>query len=264
MRWTPSGRRGIEDRRALGGGAKVGAGGLILAIVMSLIFGRDFVSGLLSGGGVGGGSGELRTTPEEERKVDFVADMLHEQEATWRSLLGARYQDAPVVLYRAGTRTGCGYGEAAMGPFYCPADGKVYLDLSFFEVMERELGAGGDFAQAYVLAHELGHHVQNLTSRMGGPRSNADSVKTELQADCYAGVWGHYAARKGLLEQGDLEEGLQAAAAIGDDTLQRKAGRNPNPESFTHGSSEDRVKWLRRGFERGQPDDCDTRDVTAR
>jgi predicted metalloprotease len=276
MRWV-SGQRStnIDDRRArtgMGRGTVGGGVGLLVAAVLSILFGKDFISG---GGGSSGGAsyggapgqpgqpeGELRTTPEEEKLKDHVAFALGGLEKTWREILGTRYQDSELVLYRAGTETGCGYGESAVGPFYCPADGKIYLDLSFFEEMERRLGAGGDFAQAYVLAHEFGHHVQNLQGtadevRRNG-RSNAQSVMMELQADCYAGVWGHHEAQRGNLEVGDLEEGLTAAAAIGDDTLQKQAGRRVQPESFTHGSSAQRVAWLKRGFERGRVEDCDT------
>jgi uncharacterized protein len=247
----------------------VGGAGLLVAVVLSLLFGRDFV-GDMAGGGGGPTSqlspGELQTTPEEEQLVDFMSFALDHQQQTWRELLGSRYQEATLVLYRAGTSSGCGYGEAAVGPFYCPADGKVYLDLSFFQQLSRRLGAPGDFAQAYVLAHEIGHHVQNISGLMErGRGSNAASVRTELQADCFAGVWGHHAERAGHLERGDLEEGLRAAAAIGDDALAAGSGRRVRPESFTHGSSAQRVEWFRRGFAHGRPTDCDTsRDVATR
>ena len=173
-----------------------------------------------------------------------------------------------LVLFTGATQSACGLGQSAMGPFYCPADRKVYLDLSFFRELDERFGAPGDFAQAYVVAHEIGHHVQTLTGlsarlqtarQRGGEReSNALSVRQELQADCYAGVWGHYAAQEGLLEPGDAEEGLRAAAAIGDDRLQRQSQGTVVPESFTHGSSEQRVEWLRRGLESGSVDSCNT------
>jgi predicted metalloprotease len=177
--------------------------------------------------------------------------------------------EAPVlVLFSDATSTACGLGESAMGPFYCPGDRKVYLDTSFFEELDRRFGAPGDFAQAYVIAHEIGHHVQNLlglSSRVQRARQQASategnqlSVRLELQADCYAGVWGHYASQHDLLDPGDAEEGLRAAASIGDDRLQRQGQGRVVPESFTHGSSEQRVEWLRRGLESGQIDSCDT------
>jgi hypothetical protein len=170
-------------------------------------------------------------------------------------------------LYRQATSTACGYGQAASGPFYCPGDGKVYLDLSFFDELHRRFGAPGDFAQAYVVAHEVGHHVQNLlgmerqvrqAQQQRPDQANALSVRMELQADCYAGVWGHAAAQKGMLEVDDVDEGLRAAASIGDDRIQRQSGGVVHPESFTHGSSEQRVQWFRRGLQSGDPNQCDT------
>jgi hypothetical protein len=181
--------------------------------------------------------------------------------------MGRRYEDARLVLFRGEVSSGCGYAEAAMGPFYCPADASVYIDLGFYDELRERFGAPGDFAQAYVLAHEIGHHVQSLlgvetevrrAQQSSVSAANRLSVRMELQADCYAGIWGHSTARRDLLEQGDLAEGLAAAAAIGDDRLQRQAGRGVNPESFTHGSSEQRVRWFRRGLETGDPEACDT------
>jgi predicted metalloprotease len=204
----------------------------------------------------------------------MVDAVLEDAQATWRQLLGDQYPDTRAVLFREGVQSGCGFAPAAVGPFYCPADRKVYLDLSFFDELHRRFGAPGDFAQAYVLAHELGHHIQTVTGiesdvrqRQGvspGDR-NALSVRMELQADCFAGVWGHHANRSGRaaagrveLEEGDIEEALNAASAIGDDRIQQRTQGQVNPESFTHGSSAERVSWFRRGFESGDPRVCDT------
>jgi hypothetical protein len=196
---------------------------------------------------------------------------MQDTEDTWTSIFrnsGQRYEEPTLVLFSGATNTACGLGESAMGPFYCPGDRQVYLDTSFFEELDQRFGAPGDFAQAYVIAHEIGHHVQNLLGlservqnarqRVGRAEGNALSVRLELQADCYAGVWGHYAAQHDLLQPGDAEEGLRAAASIGDDRLQRQGQGRVVPESFTHGSSEQRVSWLKRGLESGQIDSCDT------
>jgi predicted metalloprotease len=207
---------------------------------------------------------------DDDPTAQFVSVVLRDTEETWGELFGERgtsYEPPVLVLFTDATQSACGVGQAAMGPFYCPPDQRVYLDLSFFRDLAR-MGAPGDFAQAYVVAHEVGHHVQTLTGvsqRVSGTRQrsseregNALSVRQELQADCYAGVWGHYAAQRGLLEAGDAEEGLQAAAAIGDDRLQRQSQGRVVPESFTHGSSEQRATWLRRGMESGRMEACDT------
>jgi len=197
--------------------------------------------------------------------------VLKDTEDTWTTIFrsnGSRYEEPTLVLFSGATNTACGLGQSAMGPFYCPGDRKVYLDTSFFEELDQRFGAPGDFAQAYVIAHEIGHHVQNLLGvsdrvssarqRGGRAEANALSVRLELQADCYAGVWGYYAAQRDLLQPGDAEEGLRAAAAIGDDRLQRQTQGRVVPESFTHGSSEQRVSWLKRGLESGQIQSCDT------
>jgi predicted metalloprotease len=212
--------------------------------------------------GTSGGADDQRT---------FIGVILKDTEDTWDQILrehAARYDPPALVLFTDATESACGLGQSAMGPFYCPRDQKVYLDLSFFRDLAQRFGAPGEFAQAYVVAHEVGHHVQTLkgvSHRVGALRnqssrgdSNALSVLQELQADCYAGVWGHYADRHGLLESGDAEAGLQAAAAIGDDRLQRQAQGRVVPESFTHGSSAQRVEWLRRGLESGRMESCDT------
>jgi predicted metalloprotease len=285
MRWTPSERTDIEDRRGMGGGmmrrgAPLGIGGLLILLVLSYLTGQDFLSLLGSDPGqvVSQPSttptGEVKSTPEEERVVDFVNVVLKDAQSLWSQLLQGRYGRTTLVLFRQGVESGCGFAESASGPFYCPADQKVYLDVSFFEELDRRFGAPGDFAQAYVVTHELGHHVQTLlgTNRRvqqlqqqsREEEANALSVRLELQADCYAGVWGHSTAQPGrsanapALDPDDVEEGLRAAAAIGDDRLQKASGRGVRPESFTHGSSQQRVSWLKRGLDTGDPNQCDT------
>ena len=202
--------------------------------------------------------------------AEFVSFVLDDAQATWGRVLpehGAQYREARLVLFRDIVQSACGTAQSATGPFYCPLDEKVYIDLGFYDELRRRFGAPGDFAQAYVIAHEIGHHVQHLLgtdARMRELQSsrpdmaNQLSVRLELQADCYAGVWGHSTSERGILEQGDVEEGLGAAAAIGDDRLTQMSGRAANPESFTHGSSEQRVSWFRRGLESGDPRVCDT------
>lgn len=202
--------------------------------------------------------------------VQFVSFVLDDVQRTWESAFeraGSGYRPAKLALFRDGTVSGCGVGQSAMGPFYCPIDEKVYLDLSFFADLDRRFGAPGDFAQAYVIAHELGHHVQHLlgvdervrdAQRTNPGAANQLSVRLELQADCYAGVWGHSAAERGKLEVGDIEEGLGAASAVGDDRIQRRSTGSVNVDSFTHGSAKQRAEWFRRGFESGQSTSCDT------
>jgi predicted metalloprotease len=244
-------------------------------LLLSWFTGVDFLS-LFSGAGGSvptgsvGTSGKIATTPEEERLVDMVDAVMGDAQRTWSELLGGRYQPTTAVLFRDGIQSACGFAQSATGPFYCPADHKVYLDLGFFNELHRGLGAPGDFAQAYVLAHELGHHVQTLLGvesqvrrRQSADASerNALSVRMELQADCFAGVWGYHANKEpgGVdLDPGDVDEGLRAAAAIGDDRLQRMQGGRVAPERFTHGTSEQRAQWLRRGLESGDPNNCDT------
>ena len=280
MRWSPGHRSSnIEDRRGGGGrfirgAGGMGAGGLIILVVLSLIFGRDFVS-LAGDAGVApaaetGAAPPAETTPEEERLVSFVGFVLDDAQNTWRQLAqqhGFQYRDAKLVLFRDAVQSACGFAESATGPFYCPADEKVYIDLGFYEELQQRFGAPGDFAQAYVLAHEIGHHVQNVLGTEAQVReartrradlANELSVRLELQADCYAGVWGHSAAQRQRLESGDVEEGMGAAAAVGDDRLQRMGGGRVVPESFTHGTSAQRQEWFRRGLESGRPDACDT------
>lgn len=274
MRWTPGYRsRDVEDRRGRGmarRAAPLGIVGLLVAVVLTLLTGQDFLS-LLGGGmavrvdeGAGAGS---RGGPEEEARFSLVNEALDRTQAVWSDLLGPRYRRATLVVFDQPLETTCGVAESSIGPFYCPADEKAYIDLSFFDELNQRFGAAGDFAQAYVLAHEIGHHVQNVLGIERQVRAlqqrrpdlaNRLSVLMELQADCFAGVWGHAEGRRGTLEPGDMEEGLAAAAAIGDDRLQRMAGRRVNPESFTHGSSAERAEWLGRGLETGDPEACDT------
>lgn len=280
MRWQ-MGRRSenVEDRRSAGGmmpgRMKLGCGTVVLVLIISFLFGQNPLQllGLLSGDG--GTSMSLpqayQPSPEENQAADFVSVILADMEDTWPSLLrpmGAQYVPPRLVLFSDMVESACGYGSAASGPFYCPPDQKIYIDLSFFNELHR-LGAPGDFAQAYVIAHEVGHHVQNLLgvsdkvrrlqSQVGEADANALSVMLELQADCYAGVWAYHAnQQRQVLEPGDVEEGLRAAASIGDDRLLRMSGRAVQPESFTHGSSEQRAQWLRIGLSTGDCNECDT------
>ncbi len=281
MRWR--GRRQssrVEDRRGISvsrGGLAIGGGGLLLVVLFALVTGQDPTQLLdLIGGGQAtvetpAGLGPTSGAPEDELGR-FASTVLASTEDVWEQVFvaqGVAYQLPTLVLFSQAVESACGFAEAAVGPFYCPADGKVYLDLDFFAELERRFGAPGDFAQAYVIAHEIGHHVQNLLGvsdrvdrarqRASREEGNALSVRLELQADCLAGVWGNHANREAsLLEPGDVEEGLTAAAAIGDDTLQSRSGGFVQPESWTHGSSAMRVRWLRRGLESGDPDACDT------
>jgi predicted metalloprotease len=199
--------------------------------------------------------------------VQFVSFVLDDNQKTWREVMGPEYQNAKLVLFRDVVQSACGTAQSATGPFYCPGDNRVYIDLSFYEELKQRFGAPGDFAQAYVLAHEIGHHVQNLLgvddkvrqAQRGDPSSaNSLSVRMELQADCFAGVWGHSTQQRDLLEEGDIDEALNAASAIGDDRLQRQSTGTVNPDSFTHGTSAQRQEWFRRGFESGKPEVCNT------
>ena len=283
MRWRRGSNANIEDRRGTslrGGGLAVGGLGGIGAIIFLIVQ-------LLSGGGGPGGidigpaldqlndpareGDSLSDAPDPDKDlVDFVGFVVDDVQATWQDVFaraGQRYEETDLVLFTDATRTGCGIGSAETGPFYCPADSKVYLDLGFFRELRDRFGAPGDFAQAYVIAHEFGHHVQNLLGIDDDVRSAASrdpdaandlSIAQELQADCFAGVWGHAAFNDQLLEQGDLEEGIDAAASVGDDRIQKQTTGRVNPESWTHGSSAQRVEWFRRGFDTGAVDDCNT------
>ena len=283
MKWTPGGSKAnVEDRRgARGGGgfgrAGMGLGGTAVLLILSLVFGRDFVSG--SGGAPGGtvtatANGEaapVDETPEERERVEFVTFVLNDAQATWTRLLpasgGPQYQDARLVLFRDAVESGCGSAQSAMGPFYCPLDQKMYIDLSFYDELRTRFGAAGDFAQAYVLTHEIGHHVQHVLGtdarvrqlQQSRPRQANDfSVRLELQADCYAGVWANSTQQRRLLQEGDVEEALRAASAVGDDRIQQQTAGTVRPESFTHGSAAQRATWFKRGFQAGRPDACDT------
>jgi predicted metalloprotease len=248
---------------------KVGVGGLVVLLVLSLVFKRDLITPMLGSGGAASAPSAVAAPiqdPREEDMVRMLSVVLDSSQATWSRTM-SQYQPAKLVLFRDATPTACGLGQAATGPFYCPGDQKVYIDLGFFDQLDTQFGAPGDFAQAYVLAHEIGHHVQNLMGTeqqlrqlqsRNPSQQNRLSVAMELQADCYAGVWAHDAARAGMLEPGDIDEGLGAAAAVGDDRLQKMAGRGVSPESFTHGSSADRRKWFRQGYDTGDARSCDT------
>jgi hypothetical protein len=247
----------------------LGLGGFLILLVLSLVFGQDFLS--LVGNApadapAGGSAPPAQTTPEEERLVEFVSFVLDDAQGTWQQVLPA-YRNAKLVLFRDAVRSACGTAQSAVGPFYCPGDERVYIDLGFYEDLRSRFGAEGDFAQAYVLAHEIGHHVQHVLGTNDEVRraqsarpdlQNELSVRLELQADCYAGVWGSSAAERGLLEPGDVEEGMGAAAAVGDDRLQQQTTGRVVPDAFTHGSSQQRVTWFRRGLESGSQEACDT------
>lgn len=280
----------VEDRRGGGfgggggspiGGRGVGLGTVALAVVAGWVFGINPLTIINVLGGMSGPTEPAvvhqpapgsHAAPAQDESTRFVSKVLASTEDVWDGVFrqaNAQYQKPKLVLYRGATRTACGTGEAAMGPFYCPGDSKVYLDLDFFDTMRRQLGAPGDFAQAYVVAHEVGHHVQHLMGitdkidsmrgRVSEAQGNALSVRVELQADCFAGIWAHNAEQaKGFLENGDLEEALNAASQIGDDTLQRNAGARVRPESFTHGTSQQRMTWFKRGLQTGQIAQCDT------
>jgi predicted metalloprotease len=278
MRWTPGGRSDdIEDRRDEGGGGiggvHIGIGGFLILLVLSLVFKKDFFS-LLSNQGVAPGQTVTQPDPQrdarEEPVVQFISFVLDDTQKTWAGILQARgipYRHAKLVLFRDATYSGCGTAQSATGPFYCPADEKVYIDLGFYDELQRRFGAPGQFAQAYVLAHELGHHVQNLLGIERKVRNlqsqnpgagNALSVSMELQADCFAGIWAKSTQQRNLLESGDVESALGAAAAVGDDRLQRMSRGQVSPDSFTHGSSAQRTEWFQRGMSGGTVEGCNT------
>jgi predicted metalloprotease len=258
------------------GALPIGIGGFVVLLLLSLFTGVDFLSLVGTDGTAPSGStattGTVATSPEEEALVDLVDSVVADSETTWEHLLGGRYQPTRAVLFRDAIQSACGFAQSATGPFYCPGDAKVYLDLGFFDDLRRQFGAPGHFAQAYVVAHEVGHHVQNVLGIEQRVRQqqaarpdqvNELSVRLELQADCFAGIWGNAAAANGAnarvsLDPGDVDDGLRAAAAIGDDRLQRLGGGRVMPERFTHGTSDQRASWLRRGLESGDPSACDT------
>jgi predicted metalloprotease len=282
MRWTPGGRSSnLEDRRgATGGGgfgrAGMGIGGTVVLLILSLVFGRDFIGGSDAGVPVpaqsaGGDVAPIQASPAEENLVQFVSFVLDDAQKTWATVLPQQahtdYHDAKLVLYRDAVQTGCGNAPSAVGPFYCPADERVYIDLSFYDELRQRYGAPGDFAQAYVLAHEIGHHVQHLMGTDARVRQlqesrpgteNALSVRMELQADCYAGVWANSTEQRRLLQTGDVDEALTAASAVGDDRLQKQARGGVNPDTFTHGTAAQRANWFKRGLTSGDMRSCDT------
>ena len=280
MRWESRRRSSnIEDRRGMRAAGPVGVGGigtLVVVLLVSYLTGTNPLQLLqmTDDGSPGGGAPLAGPTgaPSGDPQAEFVAVVLGDTEEAWSRIFAARggepYQPPVLVLFDGEVQSACGFASAAVGPFYCPGDRKVYLDLSFFRELDQRFGVPGDFAQAYVVAHEVGHHVQNLLGlssrvsqlqqRASEAQANALSVRLELQADCLAGVWGNHAGRSDLLDEGDAEEGLEAAAAIGDDRLQRQGQGYVAPESFTHGSSEQRVEWLRRGLGSGRLEECDT------
>ncbi|MGV3570707.1 MAG: neutral zinc metallopeptidase [Ramlibacter sp.] len=288
MRWEGNRESSnVEDVRSGGGGGggfgigggAIGIGTIVVALIGGAVLGINPLTllGMMSGGGP---APQVQTQPGPQAAPSdemgrFVSTVLADTEDVWKQLFtqgGATYQEPRLVLFRGAVRTACGTGQSAMGPFYCPGDQKVYIDLGFFDTLRQRLGAPGDFAQAYVIAHEVGHHVQNLlgitgkVDAMRGKVSEAQmnqmSVRIELQADCLAGVWAHDSQQgKGWLEQGDLEEAMNAASRIGDDTLQKQSGGTVVPETFTHGTSAQRVAWFRRGLAAGNMNDCNTFDT---
>ena len=281
MRWTPGGESGdIEDRRDQGGGGgfqfggfHIGIGGAIILLILSFVFKTNLFA-LLGGGGAAPTS-ESQPNPQQDEAekplVQFVSFVLDDVQSTWTQLLpqqtNTQYRHAHLVLFRDYTQSGCGGAQSATGPFYCPEDEKVYIDLGFYDELSRRFGAPGQFAQAYVLAHELGHHVQKLLGIEGkvhqlqesnSREANPLSVKLELQADCFAGVWAHTTQQRGLLEKGDVESALGAASAVGDDRLQKMATGHVSPETFTHGSSAQRMHWFNSGLDGGTIASCNT------
>jgi predicted metalloprotease len=256
-----------------GPGMAVGGGGVVVALLVAMLFGADPMQllSILAESEVATPTHE-RVDPTQDPEAEFVSVVLADTEDVWNGLFaesGRRYVEPKLVLFRDTVRSACGFASAAVGPFYCPADSKAYLDLAFFQDLSRRFGAPGDFARAYVIAHEIGHHVQNLSGlseevhrrqqSLSKEEGNALLVRLELQADCYAGVWANHAEdQRSILEPGDIDEALEAATAIGDDRLQRQAQGYVVPESFTHGTSAQRARWFRTGFESGRPDTCDT------
>lgn len=291
MRWGDMRRSdNIEDREAaggggrmpLGGGLKLGGGAMILIVIVSLLFGvnpMEFL-GMMDGAGpavapapvpqAAPTPGSAARAPADPQK-EMVTRILGDTEEVWTALftaMGSRYEPPKLVLFRGSIASMCGNASSSAGPFYCPGDRKVYLDTNFFRELSTRFGAPGDFAQAYVIAHEVGHHVQNqmgtmrdfdqTAAKLDDRRRNALTVRLELQADCYAGVWGFYAAKRNLLEPGDVEEGMRAASAVGDDTIQKRTQGHVVPDAFTHGRAEQRMRWFQTGLQSGDPRQCNT------
>ncbi|MEP7326277.1 MAG: neutral zinc metallopeptidase [Gemmatimonadota bacterium] len=278
MRWTRGGdSSNVEDRRGMGsrmgGGMRLGLGGTVILLILSVVFKKDFTSMLGSGdpssAATQPGVPYQENATEKDRR-EFVTFVFNDAQTTWQQILsqkGQQYRDAKLVLFTDATDSGCGAAQSASGPFYCPEDERVYIDLGFYDELQQRFGAAGDFAQAYVIAHEVGHHIQHLlgiddqvrTAQQRNPDdANEWSVRLELQADCFAGIWGHSTENRSMLDQGDVEEGLNAAAAIGDDRIQRMSGQSVSPESFTHGSSAQRVEWFRKGMQDARIESCNT------
>jgi len=287
MRWTPGGSSAdLEDERGSSGGGgggfggfgggKLGIGGFIVVLLLSLVFHRNFFALLGGGGGAApagapaGQGAPVQETQEEKDQVEFVKFVMNDVQDTWTKIFaqnGKTYRHAKLVLFRDSYPSGCGYAQSAMGPFYCPSDEKVYIDLAFYKELKDRFGASGDFAQAYVIAHEFGHHVQNLLGISGKVEQSQQahsgeakplSVKLELQADCLAGVWAHSTDQRKLLQEGDVDEALNAASAVGDDRIQKETTGRVNPESWTHGSAAQRSHWFKAGFDSGKIESCDT------
>ncbi len=287
MKWRRgTGAGQVEDFRGRGGrgglgGLPIGKAGGGLGLILTLVV--LFLAGGFPGGGGGGGGFPIELPaapagptaggeqpPASDDEAQFVQFVVADVQDTWKRIFAEAnqtYEPTTLRLFTSGIQTGCGGATSEVGPFYCPADKRVYIDLGFFRELQSRFGARGDFAQAYVIAHEFGHHVQNVLGVSADVRrqqqedpegANELSIKLELQADCLAGVWGYSANEEGLLEPGDVEEGLNAAAAVGDDRIQQKSGRGVNPESWTHGSSEQRMTWFQKGFDKGDPSACDT------
>lgn len=280
MDWTPGGLSDdVEDRRGSSGGGFGGGGlgiiGLIFLVILSLVTGRNYIGSYLSGGGAGPSRAAV-ASPDEERSAELVSFVLDDVQKTWTVILpeqtGKEYRHAHLVLFRDYTQSGCGVAQSQTGPFYCPADEKVYIDLGFWDELRRLGGSTADFAQAYVIAHELGHHVQNILgierqvrtlSRQDPSEQNPLSVKLELQADCFAGIWAHSTAQRHIIDRADVAEGLKAAAAVGDDHIQRMSRGAVSPETFTHGTSAQRIEWFKRGLDEGKVSACQTFEAGA-
>lgn len=279
MRWTPGGTSDdVEDRRNESGGGgfqiggiHIGIGGFLLLLVLSLVFHRNFLALLSpSQGGTVTRQADPARDASEQHEVQFVSFVLDDTQKTWAQIFSSRnlqYRHARLVLFRDQIDSACGMAQSATGPFYCPQDEKVYIDLGFYDELKQRFGAPGEFAQAYVIAHEIGHHVQKQLGIEGKVtrlmqeepgNKNALSVRLELQADCMAGIWGHSTEQRDILEKGEVQQGLNAAAAVGDDRLQRMSTGRVNPDSFTHGSSAQRTQWFEKGFESGGLDSCNT------
>lgn len=273
MRWTDSGRsRNVEDRRGMGGlGKGLGIGGTVIVLALSLLTGRNLFNDLGVEPGVGTGTPmTAEDSAAQEKEVHFVSYVLDDTEKTWTNVLGQfnKQYTAPVlVLFRNSTESGCGYAQSAMGPFYCPVDQKLYIDLGFYDELKSRFGAQGDFAEAYVLAHEVGHHVQHLMgtddrvrqAQSSNPQdANQLSVRLELQADCYAGVWANSTKDRSSIDASDVQEAMTAASAVGDDRIQQQTGQRVNVDAFTHGSAAQRAEWFGRGLQTGDVRSCDT------